>query len=82
MMKNKELKIVYTGSVIDAGFIKSYLEDNGISSLMKDEYRQSIIAGWVSPGSENSVKVYVQKKDFEKASILVKEYLNSIDGVK
>jgi len=40
--------------------------------MVKDDYQNSIIAGWVSPGSENSVRVFVTKKDVEAAKEVIK----------
>ena len=51
---------------------KKVLNENNIKCMVKDDYQNSIIAGWVSPGSENSVRVFVTKQDVEAAKEVIK----------
>ena len=46
---------------------------NDEKCMVKNDYQNSIIAGWVSPGSENSVRVFVAKKDIEAAKEAIKK---------
>ena len=66
-MVANELVHIYSGSFLNAQFIANVLDENNIKCRVKDDYQNSIIAGWVSPGSENSVRVFVSKKDVEAA---------------
>jgi len=68
---------VYSGSSIDANFIKSYLEDNGIGVIVNNLLENSISAGWVNPNSGQGATVSVSSENYEKAEKLVKEYLDS-----
>ena len=48
-MKDKEeLKLVYTGTVVEANFLQSLLEENGIGALVRDTLHESVVAGWAS----------------------------------
>lgn len=62
---------IYSGSFLNAQFIANVLDENNIKYLVKDDYQNSIIAGWVSPGSENSIRVFVAKKDVEAAKEII-----------
>ena len=71
-MAADELIHIYSGSFLNAQFIANILDENNIKCMVKDDYQNSIIAGWVSPGSENSVRVFVAKKDVEEAKEVIK----------
>ena len=71
-MPADELIHIYSGSFLNAQFIANVLDENNIKCMVKDDYQNSIIAGWVSPGSENSIRVFVAKKDVEAAKELIK----------
>lgn len=68
-----ELAVVFSGNIIEAGFIRNLLEANGIQAFMKDEF-VGTIAPWVaSTAGMGSVKVEVLKKDLSAALQLIKE---------
>ena len=71
-MATDELIHIYSGSFLNAQFIANVLDENNIKCMVKDDYQNSIIAGWVSPGSENSIRVFVAKKDIEAAKEVIK----------
>ena len=71
-MATDELIHIYSGSFLNAQFIANVLDENNIKCMVKDDYQNSIIAGWVSPGSENSIRVFVAKKDVEAAKEVIK----------
>lgn len=71
-MAADELIHIYSGSFLNAQFVANVLYENNIKCMVKDDYQNSIIAGWVSPGSENSVRVFVANKDVEAAKEVIK----------
>ena len=71
-MAADELIHIYSGSFLNAQFVANVLDENNIKCMVKDDYQNSIIAGWVSPGSENSVRVFVAKKDVLAAKEAIK----------
>lgn len=71
-MAADELIHIYSGSFLNAQFVAKVLDENNIKCMVKDDYQNSIIAGWVSPGSENSIRVFVAKKDVEAAKKVIK----------
>lgn len=72
------LKIIYSGSFLNAQFITSILDDNNIKSVIRDDFQNSLSAGWVTPGSENSVKVLVAKEDLPEAIKVINESKNNL----
>ena len=72
-MAADELIHIYSGSFLNAQYVANVLGENNIKCMVKDDYQNSIIAGWVSPGSENSVRVFVAKKDIEAAKETIKK---------
>lgn len=70
-MAADELVHIYSGSFLNAQFVANVLDENNIKCRVKDDYQNSIIAGWVSPGSENSVRVFVSKKDVDEAKEVI-----------
>ena len=75
-MAADELIHIYSGSFLNAQFVANVLDENNIKCMVKDDYQNSIIAGWVSPGSENSIRVFVTKKDVEAAKEVIKNVRN------
>ena len=71
-MAADELIHIYSGSFLNAQFVANVLDENNIKCMVKDDYQNSIIAGWVNPGSENSIRVFVAKKDVEAAKEVIK----------
>ncbi|MBE9480913.1 MAG: DUF2007 domain-containing protein [Bacteroidetes bacterium] len=77
MTKQENLKLVFTGSNIEANFVKSILEDNNIGALVRNTLRESLTAGWVSGAPEDSSRVFVTEDHFEKSESLVKQYIDT-----
>lgn len=66
--------IVYYGNILQAGYVKSLLENAEIPCFIKDEYVGTMHPWVVSPGGLGSVKLVVAKKDTEAALAIVKEF--------
>jgi len=77
MNEHDSLKNVFTGSVLEANFIKSLLEESGIGAMVRNTMGESIVAGWVSGGPEDSGIVYVIENHEEEAKKIIEEYLSS-----
>jgi hypothetical protein len=75
-MKDKEeLKLVFTGTVLQANFLQSMLEENGIGALVRDTLHESVVAGWVSGAPDDSGLVFVTQSHEEQAKKLIEDYL-------
>jgi hypothetical protein len=77
MKDNENLKLVFTGTVVEASFLKSLLEENGIGALLRDTLNESIVAGWVSGASDDAGLLFVAEQHEDEASQLIAEYLKS-----
>ncbi len=77
MTDHDDLKLVFTGSCVDANFIKSVLEDNGVGVLVRDTLKESTLAGWVSGSPEDACRVFVTEEHFDAAEKLIEEYKKS-----
>lgn len=70
---SKEIKRIYSGSVIDAEFIGSVLEDNDIQFLIRNFQEESLVAGWAANTIKGEASVYVFDEDYDKAMLLLDE---------
>ncbi len=77
MTENDDLKQVYTGSFVEANYVKSLLEESGIGAIIRDTMKESLVAGWASGSATDSALVYVAEYHLEEAKKLVDEYLAS-----
>ncbi len=75
--KGSEPIQVFAGNIIQAGMVKSMLENAGINAYLQDEQMGTMNPWTVSPGGVGSVKVVVSSWDAESASAIVQEYEQS-----
>lgn len=68
-----ELKRIYSGSVVNAEFIGSVLEQNDIQFLIRNYQEESLVAGWAAGTIKGDASVYVFDKDCDRAMQLLDE---------
>ncbi|MBQ3709653.1 MAG: DUF2007 domain-containing protein [Bacteroidales bacterium] len=68
-----EIKRIYSGSLVNAEFIGSVLEENDIQFLIRNFQEESLLAGWAANTIKGEASVYVFEKDYEKAMLLLDE---------
>lgn len=68
-----ELKRIYSGSLVNAEYIGSVLEDNNIQFLIRNFQEESLVAGWAANTIKGDASVFVFAKDYEKAMLLLDE---------
>lgn len=66
--------IVFSGTLWEAGLVKSLLENNGIEAFLIDEYTGTIAPFYVAGGGAGSVKIEVANTDLDKALEVIKYY--------
>ena len=66
-----EIKKVYTGSYMNAEFIGSVLDQNGIRFLIRNYQQESLVAGWAANVIKGEAAVYVFSEDYDKAMLLL-----------
>ena len=72
-----EIKRIYSGSVVNAEFISSILEENGIQFLIRNFQEESLVAGWVAVTIKGDASVYVFSEDYDKAMLLLDQIKES-----
>ena len=70
---DNEIKRVYSGSVINAEYIGSVLDNNGIQFLIRNFQEEGLCAGWAAGTIQGDASVYVFDKDYDKAMLLLDE---------
>ena len=68
-----EIKRVYSGSIVNAEFIGSVLDQNGIQFLIRNFQEESLCAGWAASTIKGDASVYVFSKDYDNAMLLLDE---------
>ena len=66
-----EIKRVYSGSIVNAEFIGSVLEQHGIQFLIRNFQEESLCAGWAANTIKGEASVYVFEKDYDKTMLLL-----------
>lgn len=69
---NNNFTKLYSGSVINAEFISSVLEENGIPSLIRNFQEESLAAGWAASATNGEASVYVHAKDYFDALDIIR----------
>ncbi|MCK5535508.1 MAG: DUF2007 domain-containing protein [Bacteroidales bacterium] len=75
MADGKELTLLHVASFIEIDALKEFLYQNNIASIEKDNFKSSMMAGWVSPGSHQNIELFVRKIDFLQAKHLLEKFL-------
>lgn len=70
----KEPVEIYAGDMMQAGFLKSLLENAEIKAYLKDEIMGTLNPWFASPGGAGAVKVFVSGEDAESAKAVVEEF--------
>jgi hypothetical protein len=80
MKNDKEIKPaeVFAGTAMQAGMVKSLLENAEIEAFLKDEFIGTLNPWYATPGGAGAVKIFVSNADFEKAKMVVEDYENNL----
>lgn len=70
---DNEIKKVYSGSLVEADFVSSVLEENGIQYLIRNFQEESLVAGWAAGTIEGDATVYVFTKDYDRAMSILND---------
>jgi len=74
---NSDIVLVFEGKILDAHYIFSLLEENGISSLLKDNLKSQLYPLYVTYGWLKPVKIFVEKKNERKAKVIIDTIFNN-----
>lgn len=73
--ENKLIRI-YTGTEMLVISLKDKLEENGISALIKNDFKSGIAAGIVD-GTPSTIDLYIQLIDFKNAEPIIGEFIRN-----
>ncbi len=73
MENENELIIIYTGSEIAVNLLKAELEEEGIPSLIKNDFQMGLSAGFVS-GIPSAIDLFVNESDKKRAEVIAKDF--------
>jgi hypothetical protein len=79
---SEDIKLVYTGSRVEGMFLRELLEENDIGVIYRDTLSSSVQAGWADGSPEDTVRIFVEPINFEKAKGILKEYFSDRDSKK
>lgn len=71
---SEDLVRVYTGSIVEATYLKEMLLENGIGCILRNTLNESLMAGWGSGSPENAVLLFVEANLAEEAEKLISQY--------
>lgn len=74
-----DIKLVYTGSKVEAMFLKELLKENGIGCIFKDTLASSVQSGWADGSPEDGALLFVEPFNVEQSKKILKEYFESRD---
>jgi len=78
MVTDSGLTEVFAGTALQAGMVKSLLEDANIRAFLKDEVIGTLSPWWAASGGVGAVKVVVSDMDYFRAKLIVDEYENNL----
>ena len=76
-MKNNLIR-AFTGTEFEVILLKGELEENGISTMIRDDFTNSISAGFYG-GTPSSIDLFINESDLVKAEPIIREYLQNRD---
>lgn len=74
MSNRDELIMIYTGSEISVILLKGLLEEIGVPSMIRNEYKAGIDAGFVG-GVSSSVDLLIKESDFSKSENIIRNFI-------
>ncbi len=70
---------VFSGTLMQAGMVKSLLENVEVEAFLKNEIIGTINPWHAAPGGAGAVKVFVSEEDLELAKQIVAEYESNLN---
>jgi len=73
-MNDSDLVTIYTGPVVEAEFLKSYLVENQVSVFVRNDLQSGLAAGFGAATPGTAMRLMVHEEDTERAKQLIDEY--------
>ncbi|MBS2096966.1 putative signal transducing protein [Carboxylicivirga linearis] len=78
MNDTSDMVHVFSNTELTVTHLKNILEDNGITSLIRNDYESGNSAGFVG-GSYTTIDLYIQKDDEAKARPIIEKFQASLE---
>ncbi|MFB6319615.1 putative signal transducing protein [Saccharicrinis sp. FJH54] len=72
-MDKRDIRLLHSASVVEIEELRKILEDNGISTLVRNQFQEGVHAGFAE-ASPGLIDIYVLDEDFETAVKLLSEF--------
>ena len=77
MPSESEFVEVYAGNIVDADFLKSLLEAEGIAAFLRNEAMGTLAPFYVEAAGAGAVKVVIQRECLELAEPIVRKLVEN-----
>lgn len=78
MTDTNDIKHLYTGTEINVNVLKEILDENKIGSLVKNDMKSGLTAGFGGGYMEAEASIYVTIDNLDAAKVILVEFLKSI----
>jgi Putative prokaryotic signal transducing protein len=66
---------IYSGTEVTVILLKGRIEEIGINSTVKNDYKSGVEAGFVG-GVQSAVDLFIQLSDFERAEPIIRDFIS------
>jgi len=66
---------IYSGTEVTVILLKGRIEEIGINSTVKNDYKSGVEAGFVG-GVQSTVDLFIQLSDFERAEPIIRDFIS------
>ncbi len=70
---NNPLYILFSGSEVEVLLLKDELAENGITSMVRDDFQSGLKAGFFG-GSPFMIDLYIDESDKDRAEVVLQEF--------
>jgi hypothetical protein len=74
MNKGSYLKRVFTGRQVIVSILKEILEENGIISIIQNDYQSSAMAGFYG-GTPSAIDILIKEEDVVRATPIITDFI-------
>tara|TARA_Y100001954_G_C15619742_1_gene507170 strand:- start:139 stop:372 length:234 start_codon:yes stop_codon:yes gene_type:complete len=75
MNSSHELITIYSGSEIQVILLRGLLEEEGIFSIIQNEFQSGIAAGF-GGGTSNTIRLKIHEYNLEKAQPIIENFIS------
>lgn len=75
MKRIDKLVKIYSGTEVTVILLKGRIEEIGINSTVKNDYKSGVEAGFVG-GVQSTVDLFIQLSDFERAEPIIRDFIS------